>query len=133
MGKMDDGFYRGVEPVAVISVSNTGALREALQITITRGNPPLPMLRRRDIPPPVLLKHADVKSRSAFERGMLFWNVWCVNCVYTIAGQSKHPDGMWKDDPQQINTLPFGSTADQVIDRMMAILQEAHASNQANE
>ena len=30
MGKMDKGFYRGVEPVAVIPVSNTEALRQAL-------------------------------------------------------------------------------------------------------
>jgi hypothetical protein len=38
MGKMDKGFYRGVEPVAVVSTSDTEGIRQALQATITRGN-----------------------------------------------------------------------------------------------
>jgi hypothetical protein len=65
---MDEGFYRGVEPVAVVSASNTGELRQALRATIARGNPAVPILRRSEIPLPVLLKYAGVKSWSAFER-----------------------------------------------------------------
>ena len=55
MGKMDRGFYRGVEPVTVVSASNGEALREALKAMIVRGNPHVPMLRRREWPPPVTL------------------------------------------------------------------------------
>jgi hypothetical protein len=72
MGKMDEGFYRGVEPVADVSASNTEEIRQALRATIARGNPVVPILRRSEIPPPVLLKYAGVKSWSTFERGMLF-------------------------------------------------------------
>jgi hypothetical protein len=61
MGKMDKGFYRGVEPVAVVSVIDTKALREALAATVVRGNPRVPVLRRNEYPPPVLLKYAGVK------------------------------------------------------------------------
>jgi hypothetical protein len=39
MGKMSKGFYRGVEPVAVVAAENTEALRQALNGTIARGNP----------------------------------------------------------------------------------------------
>jgi hypothetical protein len=51
MGKMDRGFYRGVEPVGTVEVSNTEALCEAIAAAITRGNPPVPILSRRDWPP----------------------------------------------------------------------------------
>jgi len=37
MGKMDEGFYRGVEPVAVVSASNTEEVRQALRATIARA------------------------------------------------------------------------------------------------
>jgi FAD/FMN-containing dehydrogenase len=51
MGKMDEGFYRGVEPVAVVSASNTQEVRQALRATIARGNPVVPILRRSEFPP----------------------------------------------------------------------------------
>jgi hypothetical protein len=125
MGKMDEGFYRGVEPVAVISASNTEEVRQALRATIARGNPVVPILRRSEIPPPVLLKYAGVKSWSTFERGMLFWDLKENNGAFRITGQRKEPDGMWHDDPEQMITFPPGSAPDDVVQRMIAILQNA--------
>lgn len=125
MGKMDKGFYRGVDPVAVVPAANTDALRQALTETIARGNPHVPMLRRRDWPPPILLKYAGVKSWSEFERGMLFWTIKNRDGVFQIASQKKQPDGMWRDDPEQVVTFSPGTSADEVIDRMIAILQGA--------
>jgi hypothetical protein len=72
MGKMDKGFYRGIEPVAAVPASDTDGVRQALHATIARGNPIVPMLRRSEWKPPVLLKYAGVKYWSAFERGMSF-------------------------------------------------------------
>jgi hypothetical protein len=125
MGKMDEGFYRGVEPVAVVSASNAEEIRQALRATIARGNPVAPILRRSEIPPPVLLKYAGVKSWSAFERGMLFWDIKENNGAFRIASQRKQPDGMWRDHPEQIISFPAGATADDVIERRIAILQGA--------
>lgn len=51
-GKMDEGFYRGVEPVVVVSTTNTEELRQALRATTARGNPVVPILRRSEIPRP---------------------------------------------------------------------------------
>jgi hypothetical protein len=125
MGKMAEGFLRGVEPVIAVSVSNADAMRQALQATILRGNPLVPMLRRSEIPPPVLLKYAGVRSWSAFERGMSFWTIEDDGTSFRIAGQKKQPNRMWNDDPAQIVTFAPGSNVDQVIDRMIAILQDA--------
>jgi hypothetical protein len=129
MGKMDKGFYRGVEPVAVVSVSNTEAVRQALAATIARGNPDVPMLRRREWPQPVVLKYAGVTSWSTFERGMLLWSITENDGIFQIAGQRKQLDRMWRGDPEQTITFPPASTADDVIDRMIAILQDAASRN----
>jgi hypothetical protein len=125
MGKMGEGFYRGVEPVAVVPASNTEGVRQALQVTIARGNPNVPMLKRSDRPAPILLKYAGVQSWSAFERGMLFWTIKDTEGNFKIASQRKQPDRIWRDDPEQTIDFPPGTAVGQVIDRMIAILQNA--------
>jgi hypothetical protein len=125
LGKMGEGFYRGVEPVAVCSLSDTAQIRQALQTTISRGNPIVPMLPRREIPPPVLLKYAGVKKWSEFERGMRFWNVKDSDGIFQISREAKQPEGFWKPDPKQTIRFPPGVSADDVIDRMIMLLQEA--------
>lgn len=125
MGKMDKGFYRGVEPVAAVSASNTATLRQALAETIARGNPDVPMLRRSEWPPPVVLKYAGVTSWSAFERGMRLWSIIQKDGIFQIVEQKKQADGMWRDDPAQTTAFPSGSSADDVIERMIALVQEA--------
>jgi hypothetical protein len=125
MGKMDEGFYRAVEPVAVVSASDIDGIRRALQATIVRGNPAVPILRRSEIPPPLLPKYARVKSWSAFERGLMFWTIKEKNGAFQIAGQSKRPDRAWRDDAERTIAFPRNSTTDDVIDRMIAIVQDA--------
>jgi hypothetical protein len=129
MGKMDEGFYRGVEPVTVAPMSNAAEVREALQTMISRGNPIVPILRRRDIPPPVLLKYAGVKRWSEFERGIKFWTIEQRNGVFKILREAKQPDGFWKPDPKQTITFPAGTAPDDVIERMIAILQSGAGSS----
>jgi hypothetical protein len=125
MGKMAEGFYRGVEPVEVVSAADIDGVRQALRTTIARGNPIVPMLRRSEWKPPVLLKYAGVRSWSAFERGMSFWTIKSKDTTFQIAGQKKQPNRMWKDDPEQaVISLP-GATIDDVIERMIAILEGA--------
>jgi hypothetical protein len=125
MGKMEEGFYRGVEPVAVVQMSNTSEVRSALQTMFSRGNPIVPMLRRSEIPPPVLLKYAGVKRWSEFERGMKFWNIKDRDGVFQILVEAKQPEGFWKADPKQTITLPPGTSVGEMIDRMIGILQNA--------
>jgi hypothetical protein len=93
MGKMDKGFYCGVEPVAIVLASDTEGIRQALQATITRGNPLVPVLRRSEWPPPILLKYASVKYWSAFERGMVFWTIKEEGGTFRLAGQKNSLTG----------------------------------------
>jgi hypothetical protein len=125
MGIMDKGFYRGVEPVAVVSMTDIKALREALIATMNRGNPSVPMLRRRDWSPPILLKYAGVRSWSTFERGMRLWDIKEKDGIFQIAVNTKRPNGMWLEDPERTIAFPSGTQVDDVVDRMIAILQEA--------
>lgn len=125
MGKMDRGFYRGIEPVAVVSATNTELLREALLATIARGNPSVPMLKRRDWPPPVVLKYAGVKKWSAFERGMILWSIEGEDGKFQIAVKTKQSNGMWVDDKARTIELPNGSKTQNVVERMVAIIQQA--------
>ncbi len=125
MGKMDKGFYRETEPVAVVPVSNTETARQALTSAIARGNPEVPMLQRGEWPPPAVLKYAGAKTWSAFERGMQSRDIEDKAGVFRISGNVKSPNGMWVADPVQAITFSSGTALDDVIDRMIAILQDA--------
>jgi hypothetical protein len=111
-----------MEPVAVAPLSNPDAVRQALRAAISQGNPPAPQYPR-GYPQPVVVKYAGVKSWSAFARGTLPSSIDESDGNYQIMGYSHHPDG-WRLDPDQKIDLPVGSTVDEVIDRMIAILQD---------
>jgi hypothetical protein len=125
LGMMGKGFYRDIEPVAVTPVTNTEGLRKALEQMISRGNPHVPILGRRKWPPPVVLKYAGVKSWAAFQRGMLLWGLEENNNVFKIIGKRRKADGATVDDPEQTITFPFGSKIEEVVGRMIAIIEQA--------
>jgi hypothetical protein len=123
-GRVDKGLYRDIEPVAVVDVSDTDALRQAFHETIARGNPPTPYYPRDAYPQPVVAKYAGVKTWSAFARGASPWNIKEKDGTYQIVGHRKGPSG-WVEDPEQRIQFPPGTTLDQVIDHMIAVLQAA--------
>jgi hypothetical protein len=132
MGIMDKGFYRGVEPVAVVPASNTEAVCQALKAAIRRGNPSVPMLKRSEWPPPILLKYAGVKTWSAFDRGSSLWSIGENDGNYEISGYKKHPANRSSvRDPDQKIEFATGAIVDDVITRMIEILQNA-ARQQSN-
>jgi hypothetical protein len=123
-GALDKGVYREIEPVAVVPLSNTEGVRRALQATIARGNPPA-RYSAGNFPPPVLLKYAGVKPWSAFARGTLTWSVEQTDGLYRIFGYRKNAKGYWERDPNQKTAFPAGIAADEVIGRLIAIMQNA--------
>jgi hypothetical protein len=56
---------------------------------------------------------------------MSSWTVKKQDGIFRIAEQMKHADRMWRDDPEQIVMFPPDASVDEVIDRMVAILQDA--------
>jgi hypothetical protein len=130
-GMMDKGFYLDVEPVAVVPLSETKALHHAFAETIVRGNPKVPIPRPPNYPPPVILKYAGVKSWRSFARGTSTWSLGERDGVFRIHGYRKDGGG-WVPDQTTRETFPLGTTADQVIERMIAILQSAAAQQQSS-
>ena len=122
-GHFPGGPYRDIEPVAVVEVSDSEDLRRAFRETIARGNPPVGPYPRPN-PPPVVVKHAGVKSWGAFARGASPWVIEERDGKYQIVGHRREPNN-WAEDPEQTVDFPTGTTLDQVLDRMIKILQEA--------
>ncbi len=119
-----------VEPVSVTPVSNTEALRRALHDAFARGNPTVPYLLRAQHPPSVMPKYTGVKDWNAFVRSTVTWSIDETNGAYTINRKKKSVHGGWILDPDQTMTMPSGSTVDEIIDRMITILQEAARNQQ---
>jgi hypothetical protein len=123
LGKMEEGFYRGVEPVVSVPVSNDLELRQAFQDTIARGNPIVPRLRPGERLEPPILKYAGVKSWATFVKGTIPISAYVEDGVYRIVRKKNAPDRGWINDPDQTTTLPTGSTIDDLCTRLIEILQ----------
>lgn len=118
------GAYVIMEPVAVVPVTNTEGLRHAFAEVINRGNAALPLLKGKR-PPPVMLKYTQTESWPAFVRNTLTWNIEMIDDRYQIVGYRLRPDGGWAEDHDHKIKFPPGTAIDTIIDRMIAILQEA--------
>lgn len=126
MGKMDTGFYRDIEPVAVIRASDTEALRQALAAMIDRENPMVPMLPRREWSAPVVLKYAGVRSWSAFEKGMSLWGLDDdKNGQFALIGKRKQANGATVDDPGKTIIFSAELKTEDVIEKIIKVLQGA--------
>jgi hypothetical protein len=118
------GVYTLIEPVAVVPVTNTEGLRAAFRDAVARKNIDVPPVKGK-WPPPILPKYAGVKTSAAFDRGASTWNIQEDEGKYKIVGYRPHPEGYWTEDRDQTIEFPPGTLMDAVIDRMIAILQEA--------
>jgi hypothetical protein len=65
-----------------------------------------------------------VRCWSAFFRTAFSWSITQEDGVYQIQGHRKHPKGYWEEDQSQIIQFPRQATRQDVLDRMLAILQE---------
>jgi hypothetical protein len=125
VARTEAGFYMNVEPVAVVSVSNTDGIRSAFRGLITRGNTVIPTPKRNEYPPSLLPKYAGVETDRAFIHGTAHWAIDEKEGDYQIIGYRVHRDGYWVQDAAQKILLPTGSTAENVVEQMIAILEDA--------
>jgi hypothetical protein len=117
--------YMTVEPVTVVPVADTEGLHRALRNTIPKENPFVAPSVEDARKPPALLKYTGDKSWSAFKRGASTWSIYEKDGKYQIEGYRTHRKGYWEQDPNQIIEFSVGTSPDIVIDRMIAILQDA--------
>jgi hypothetical protein len=117
--------YMDVEPVITVPVIDAGALRQTLSDLISKPNtfvtPSVEDARK----PPVILKHSGDRNWPSFRRAATCWVIKHKGGLYKIAGHRTHQLGYWEEDPEQTIQFPPGTTADEVVDRMVAILQDA--------
>jgi len=124
--RKSEPIYTNIEPVAVIPVSSLEDVRRALLETIARKNVVIPDRDPKALrAPPLLPKYAGVRSLSAFYRNASTWSISEDDGVYKILNYRKHSKGYWQEDPAQEIQFPVGTTVDDVVDRMISILQEA--------
>jgi hypothetical protein len=123
MAQAEAGPRLDIDPVEVVSVTDTEALQRAIKEVMSKGNPVIPAVTRDTFPKPVVLKYAKVKSWSAFEKGTLLWTIEEKSGIYQIAPGRKRPDRGWEDDPEKIESLPPGTTLDEVAKRVVALVQ----------
>ena len=117
--------YMNVEPVTVVPIADAERLRRAMRDTIPKENKFVAPSIEDAQKPPVLLKYTGDKSWSAFKRGTSPWSIYEKNGNYQIEGYRTHRKGYWEEDPEQIIKFPPGTSVDDVIDRMIGILQDA--------
>jgi hypothetical protein len=71
------------------------------------------------------MKYTGDRNWSAFKRGASTWHIQEKSGDYQIVGYRSHRMGYWEEDPDQKIQFPAEATVDDVIDRMIGILQEA--------
>ena len=130
VAQTDAGFFLDIDPVGVVSATETKALQDAVKQAIGRGNPRVPTPTRSAFPKPVLLKYAKVKSWPAFERGCLSWTIVEKDGVYRVKQGRKRPDRGWEDDPEKIEELPPGTGIDEVAQRVASFVQTAFEAHE---
>jgi hypothetical protein len=117
--------YMEVEPVTVVPVADSKTLRRAMRDTIPKENRFVPPSIEDARKPAVVLKYTGDKSWSAFMRGTSPWSIYEKDGKYQIEGYHIHRKGYWERDKNQTIEFPPGTALDDVIDRLIAILQDA--------
>jgi hypothetical protein len=126
VAQTEAGFYTDIEPVAVVPVTDSAALENAVKVAMSKGNPVVPTPTRAAFPKPVVLQYAKVKSWSAFEKDALNWTVVEKAGSYQIEPGRKRSDGRgWEADPDRIESLPPGATYDEIARRVATLLAQS--------
>jgi hypothetical protein len=118
------GFYKIIEPVAVVPASDNDAVRRALSETIARGNPQVPAPDPSDRSPPFLTKYAGVKNWSSFVRNAFLWGIDDREEKFKIIAYRKDTPNGWVRDESRCENFASKASVEKVIDRMISILQE---------
>ena len=87
--------------------------------------PDCPKIARREWPPPVISQYAGARTWSAFELGMLAWEIEEQDGAFRIVVNTKRPNGMWLGDPEQTVSFREAVSVDDVIGSAISILQRA--------
>ena len=122
-----DGFFVTNAPLESVPVEQTEQLRQAILVTIERGNPPITRDQARDLlhsKDDPLLKAAAARSWYVFDRQTK--GLWSIdkNGVYEIRVNQPMETHGWHEDKTKRVEFPPGTPVEEVIDRLIAMIQE---------
>jgi hypothetical protein len=100
------GFYMGIEPVEIVDARDHAAAEHALMQAISRGNPSIPTPVRATFPKNPLLKYANVKSDSSFDRQTKSWQLSKRDGAYFIVPYRLRRDRGKVEDTERGEAMP---------------------------
>jgi hypothetical protein len=92
---------------------------------ISLGNPVVPTPARDNCPEDPLLKHANVKSLSTFERSAQSWKLSKREGAYRIAPYRPNKEGGAEEDLHTTEALPQEEPLESVVHRLVKRATEA--------
>jgi hypothetical protein len=125
MAKTEAGFYMGIEPVEVVDATDREAVERAMIRAIARGNPVIPTPTRDNFPEDPLLKHANVKSLSTFERSAQTWKLSKRQGAYLIAPYKPGKEGGSVEDFDRTEAVPAEIPLETVVHRLVERAMQA--------
>lgn len=122
------GFFFEGAPIESVPANQTLELRGAIVRAIKRGNPTISIDQYRSLSGnkhSVLLKATGARSWSVLDRQINgLWSVAEEDGLYAIrVKQPMQPRG-WHEDKTKRVEFPPGTPVDEVIDRLIAMIQE---------
>lgn len=122
------GFWVEDAPFESVPVERAQELRRAILMGIERGNPSISADHARALihsKSPPLLKATGARSWHVLDRDTTgLWSVTDRNGVYEIrVDEPMEPRG-WHEDKSRRVTFPPGTPIEDVIDRLIAMIQE---------
>lgn len=123
VAKTEAGFYRIMEPVAVVKLSDAQGLKDVLKAMLLKGNPiiPTPKLVRRATSP--ILKYAPIKSLSKFDKEAAYWHISEKEGIYEFGPLKKRADRGWEEDSSRMRKMPPDSALDDVVNQVVQSVQ----------
>ena len=119
MARTEAGFYMGMEPIEVVDTSERQEVENAVMRAITRGNPVVPTPSRDNYPESPLLKRANVKSLSTFEKSAQTWKLAKNNGAYEIVPYKRVKTAGALEDRERTEVLPDSELLPVVVHRLV--------------
>lgn len=120
VARTEAGFYLDVEPVEVVDTSDRETVEQAVIRAVKRGNPVVPTPARDSFPPDPLLKHAKLKSQSAFEKSAQRWQLSKDKGAYLIVPYKSSGHGVsLVEDAERGEAIPADEPLERVVHRLV--------------
>ena len=123
IAKTEAGFYQTIEPVAVVKLSDSPALIDALKAMLLKGNPIIPTPKPAGRATSPILRYSPIKSSSKFDREASYWHIYEKDGVYEFGPLKRRPDRGWEEDPDRMQRMPPDSTVDDVVNQVVKSVQ----------